>query len=86
MVGDCKTFDQVDGNIKSGIPVDRAIRKLIKAMYLNRKQIVLGGLYYYLTPKIAAVSANAHFWMCRIKYRSQMKMLNKARAEKTKSQ
>ena len=46
MLGDGSTFGKVDENIKKGIPVDKAVTIIMKAMTLKRAETCIGGGFY----------------------------------------
>ena len=49
MLGDGSTFGKMDGNIKKGIPVDKAVTTILKAMTLKRAETCIGGgLYVFM--------------------------------------
>lgn len=56
MVGEGVAFGKTDTNISGGIPAPEAVETLIKAMYLKRKWITLGSLYYIIVPKLMFIS------------------------------
>jgi short-subunit dehydrogenase len=56
LVGDGVAFGKTDKNIENGILPEKAVNVLIKAMYLKRKWITLGSMYYILLPKLMFVS------------------------------
>ena len=56
LCGDGQTFGKTDENIEKGLTVEEACDTLVKAMYLKRNWITLGGYYYILAPKIAGLS------------------------------
>ena len=56
MVGNCQTLGKMDSNIKGGVPVNEAVSDLVKAMYLKRFWIHLGGFKYWITPRVLVLS------------------------------
>lgn len=77
LVGEGKQFGKTDENIKKGLTCEYAVKILVKAMYLKRHQIVLGSFYYYIVPKLAALSENLNFYAVRINVKQQVDALKK---------
>ena len=46
MLGDGSTFGKLDDNIKKGVPVDKAVTTILKAMTLKRAETCVGGGFY----------------------------------------
>ena len=51
MVGNKEKMGKMDSNIKNGCTVEEAVSDLVKAMYLKRYWIHLGGFKYWITPR-----------------------------------
>ena len=56
MIGNGEKMGEMDKNIAKGITVQEAVDDLIKAMYLRRHQLVIGGLYYWVAPRFLNLS------------------------------
>lgn len=71
-MGEGVAFGKTDDNIAKGLSCEKAVGWLLKAMFLERHQIVLGSLYYLVLPKIAAISETANFFFCRLNLKQQV--------------
>ena len=55
-MGDGSQLGVTDKNIENGISVDVAADDLAKGIYLRRSQLILGGLFHQIAPKILSLS------------------------------
>lgn len=72
----------VDENIGKGIPVDEAVRDILKAIYLKRFWVTIGSFYYYISPKILSLSENLTTFANKKLYKKQVRVMNEAKAKK----
>ena len=52
LLGDGSPSNVNDSNILSGIPVETAVRDIVKAIYLKRLQVTVGGWTFVWLPKL----------------------------------
>jgi hypothetical protein len=76
--GSGEAFGKLDANISSGMPVDKAVDIIVKAVYLKRDEIVVGKWVYWLIPKLCFMSSWINNLVCDFKYRSQLKVMKEA--------
>ena len=77
MVGDGSTFGKMDSNIKTGMPVDKAVKQIMVAATLKRTEFILGKLMYQFTPYLALNEWFINKYSDK-KFKSQVDVKNKA--------
>uniref|UniRef100_A0A7S3CJH3 Uncharacterized protein n=1 Tax=Strombidium rassoulzadegani TaxID=1082188 RepID=A0A7S3CJH3_9SPIT len=53
LVGEGKALGKTDANIGQGIPVEEACDDIVRAIYLRRRWVVIGGPYFQVVSKVA---------------------------------
>jgi hypothetical protein len=61
------------------MPVEKAVDMILKAVYLKRSQIIVGKLFYQIIPKLTFLSSTLNDLACDFKYKSQIKVMQKAK-------
>jgi hypothetical protein len=81
VTGSGESFGKVDENIEQGIPVEVAVEIILKAVYMGRNEIIVGKAFYWWITKLAFLSSTINSLACDIKYRSQLKAMQKAKSQ-----
>lgn len=81
MVGSGKAFGKLDDNIQGGMPVDKAADMILKAVKLRRNEVFVSGWGYRIIPRLAFLSETINDLCGYVKYKSQIKVMNKAKQE-----
>lgn len=61
--------------------VDKAVDIILKAIALERHEIVVGNWFYWFIPRLTFLSSYVNNVACEIKYKSQLKVMNKAKSQ-----
>jgi short-subunit dehydrogenase len=77
--GSGQSFGKVDDNIGSGMPVDKAAEIILKATYLKRHEVIVGSMGYWFITRLCYLSTIVNTIAGDVKYRSQIKVMNKAK-------
>jgi hypothetical protein len=73
IIGDGEKNGKMDSNISSGISVESAVNDLIKAMYLRRHQLVIGGFKYWIYPRFLNMSETIYKMYGKFYFKKQLK-------------
>jgi len=65
-----ESFGKVDENIGSGMPVEKAVDIIAKAIYMRRHEVLVGKAFYWWITKLAFLSSTVNSIAGDIKYRS----------------
>lgn len=82
LVGNAEAFGAMDSNINSGLPVDEAVKVLLKAIYLKRNQIFIGKMSYAITAKLLFLSEYLSKTVMASRFKSQMDVIAEAKKAK----
>jgi len=74
MTGSGHAFGKLDENIKKGMPVHKAGSLIIKATYLQERELYLCGAFYKLVTILSAISGNITYLACLNKYKDQVRV------------
>lgn len=77
--GSGESFGKVDENIGQGMPVEKAVDIILKAVYMRRHEIIVGKAFYWWITKLAFISSTVDSLAGSIKYKSQLKVMQKAK-------
>ena len=79
--GSGEAFGKVDSNINKGMPVDKAANMILKAIYLERDEIVVGKFHIWLAPRLCFLSSTIDNIVGTLKAKSQHKVMAAAKKE-----
>lgn len=68
--GSGQAFGKLDENIGTGMPVDKAVDIMLKAIFLKRHEITVGKIFYWVIPRLCFWSSTIDTLAGDIKYRS----------------
>mmetsp|Transcript_27942 Transcript_27942/g.20927 ORF Transcript_27942/g.20927 Transcript_27942/m.20927 type:complete len:167 (-) Transcript_27942:33-533(-) len=77
--GSGEAFGKVDENIEKGMPVDKAVNIILKAVYMKRAEVTVGSLFYQIIPTLMFASTWLRDFANDVKYRSQLQVKEKAK-------
>lgn len=77
--GSGEAFGKVDDNIGSGMPVEKAVDMILKAIHLKRHEIVVGKIVYWWITRLCFISDAINTLAGDIKYKSQLKVMRDAK-------
>ena len=74
IIGEGEKMGVMDTNIAKGMAVDEAVQDLLKAMYLKRHQIVIGGFYYWIAPRFLNISETIYSYYGKWYFNKQLEV------------
>lgn len=78
MTGSGEAFGKVDDNIKKGMTVEHAVETILKAIYLQKSEVVVSNLFYKILPKIAFMCSCLNDIIGNMAYKRQVAVMVKA--------
>jgi hypothetical protein len=81
VTGDGTSFGKLDENIKKGMPVDKAVNRILKAIYLRDRECYLCSAFYKFVVTLSALSGNVTNPPCHTQYQDQLRVMNAAKKD-----
>ena len=79
--GSGQAFGKVDDNIGSGMPVETAVEIILRAIYMQREEVLVGKLWYWFVTRLCFISSSANRIAGDVKYKSQLKVIGDAKKQ-----
>lgn len=77
-MGSGKTFGKTDTNIQKGIPVEKAVETMLKAVQLGERELIVGRALYHVVPHLCFWSSAINRVVGKIAYKQSLKSIAEA--------